>query len=36
MNTLGKIMSDANIAVNPQVNLNLSSLLEAFGGIGFD
>ena len=27
MNTLGKIMNDTNIAVSPQVSLNLSSLL---------
>lgn len=36
MNTLGKIMNENGISVNLQVSQNLSSLLEAFGGIGFD
>lgn len=36
MNTLGKVMNDNGIAVSAQVSQNLSSLFQAFGGIGYD
>lgn len=36
MNTLGKVMNDNGIVVSPQVSQNLSSILEAFGAIGYD
>lgn len=36
MNELGKIMNENGISVNLQVSQNLSSLLETFGGIGYD
>ncbi len=36
MNSLGKVMNSCGIAVSPQVSQNMSSLLETFGGIGYD
>lgn len=36
MNTLGKVMNDNGIVVSPQVSQNLSSILQAFGAIGYD
>lgn len=36
MNILGKIMNDNGINVSLQISQNLSNLLEAFGGIGYD
>lgn len=36
MNSLGKIMNDNGITVSPPISQNLSSLMEAFGGIAYD
>jgi hypothetical protein len=36
MNSLGKLMNENGISVSLPVSQNLSSLLEAFGGISFD
>lgn len=35
LNTLGKIMSESGLNITPQINENMSSVLEAFGGINF-
>lgn len=36
MNVLGKIMNENGIVVSPQIVQNLSSVFQAFGGIGYD
>ena len=36
LNTLGKVMNEHGITVSPQISQNMSSLLEAFGGIKYD
>lgn len=35
-NSLARSMVDNGIVISPQVSQNLSSILQAFGGIGFD
>lgn len=35
LNVLGKIMSENGLNITPQINENMCSVLEAFGGISF-
>lgn len=35
LNTLGKIMSENGLNITSQINENMSSILQAFGGINY-